>query len=596
MENSEIDVSQKTLQFARLMGVLFVVFSVLPTLFCYLIKPPGWLYVGHQINIDDHMVYASWIRQASEGRIFFENRFTTDSQPGLTIHVWFLLLGWISMFFGLFWTTLIAKSIATYAFVQILARLILKLNRSVYTNKLAITLGCIGGGCGYLVWQSFGRLLPESTTGRSLFATWQPIDIWQPEAFVFPSMLTSGLFMISLCLIVSAFCAVLECKKSWLPVVWGGICLGVLMNIHSYDVLLVGLVMLGLLAQSFRNGFSFVWLVRVLCMWLFVVPSALWFVHVLQNDPVFAARAATPTYSAPFRALFFGIMPMLALVPLAFRRSLPAFGLCAIGLVLAAFGTTGDDQTMWLSTEIWLGLFALVIGILSWLKEPDSAHQLFHSWVWVGLIAPYFPAAFQRKLLMGMAIPVGVIAAVGTGMFLERAERTKRNIFTVFLLIICCASSFRWLFRELDFAKNNVSSTTVHPVYLSEDASQIIGYLSMMGEHRVCIAPIGVSSPTSGAENSFDTPLQSDLNPFIVGLAGCKTYAGHWSETPDYTKKRAELSRLYNPKGDVTDRVAILAKIKPKYIVVNATISDPWLESLGKVVLVGSRWKLVIVP
>jgi hypothetical protein len=39
----------------------------------------------------------------------------------------------------------------------------------------------------------------------------------------------------------------------------------------------------------------------------------------------------------------------------------------------------------------------------------------------------------------------------------------------------------------------------------------------------------------------FNTPVIPDLNPVMVGLAGTRAYAGHWSETPNYAEKRSQL-------------------------------------------------------
>src|SRR5690606_23444982 len=130
-------------------------------------------------------------------------------------------------------------------------------------------------------------------------------DVWQPEAFVFPSMLTNALFMASLCLILGVFLSFLDAKQSWKPVLPGFICMALLMNIHSYDVLLVALVMVGCLAmQLARRDADWKWIARAGVIGLGAVPPALWFMHVLRNDSVFQERAATPTFSPNFKVLF----------------------------------------------------------------------------------------------------------------------------------------------------------------------------------------------------------------------------------------------------------------------------------------------------
>mgnify|MGYP006184294005 CR=1 FL=1 len=54
---------------------------------------------------------------------------------------------------------------------------------------------------------------PEQRKGRR-----KSPAFWQPEGFVFPSMLTTSLFMASLCLILVIFTSFLDARKSWKPV------------------------------------------------------------------------------------------------------------------------------------------------------------------------------------------------------------------------------------------------------------------------------------------------------------------------------------------------------------------------------------------
>src|SRR5579885_2753146 len=82
--------------FVRILAILSAALAALPDVFNWLLRPLGSSYLGIQYNLDDHMVYAAWMRQAMDGRVLFDNRFTTDAQPGLTIHLYFLVLGWIA--------------------------------------------------------------------------------------------------------------------------------------------------------------------------------------------------------------------------------------------------------------------------------------------------------------------------------------------------------------------------------------------------------------------------------------------------------------------------------------------------------------------
>ena len=139
-----------------------------------------------------------------------------------------------------------------------------------------------------------------------------PTDVWQPEGYFFYSALTNSLFMVSVCLILGTFLNVLQARESKAAIWRGALCFGVLMNIHSYDVLLISLVMLGVPFALFKSEIlSRRWVGRSLLIALGAVPAALWFVYVIKNDPVFQARAATLTYSPNFRQLLFGFIPLI---------------------------------------------------------------------------------------------------------------------------------------------------------------------------------------------------------------------------------------------------------------------------------------------
>jgi arabinosyltransferase C len=87
----------------------------------------------------------------------------------------------------------------------------------------------------------------------------------------------------------------IDAQKSWKSVIPGAIALGILMNIHSYDVMLIGLILFGFLITIIaQKEFSGIWLGRIAAMCAGIIPGAYWFLHTLATDPVFQERAATP--------------------------------------------------------------------------------------------------------------------------------------------------------------------------------------------------------------------------------------------------------------------------------------------------------------
>lgn len=602
--------------FVRILAIISAALAAIPDLFNWLLKHADEMtYLGVQYNLDDHMVYAAWMRQAMDGRFLFDNRFTTDAQPGLTIHLYFLLLGWVAKVVGIPLAMSLSRIGFSAAFVYLLYRLVRRVCPDTYTTKLAMSLAVVGGGIGCLIWSDFGRTIQPPLSGglQNLFLGLLPTDVWQPEGYVFPSMLTNGLFMASLCLIVASLLAFLSAKDDWKWVLHGSVAMFLLMNIHSYDVLLIAFVMAGLLVMAIvQRQLTAAWLLRSIVIALGAVPSALWFVYVLQKDAVFQARAATPTFTANFRQVVFGylLLMILGLVALALRqnsskrqvvgRSIGFFLATAlfVGMFIAGASHPGDGYFM--SLAVWLACMACAFVVLALVSDQNAAWNLVASWALLGTIAPYFPALFERKLSMGLAIPWAILAAIAVGALTRRLDRSTRNLALILTICLIGASSIRWFRREFELAALDVSNTTTHPVYLGIDETQILKMLNDLPGRKVVLAMPGIPMQDPQSPGRFYAPYLPDLNPILSGMSGVYTYAGHWSETPDYNRKRS-LETQFFLKGFPDDkRQAFLKATQADYIVapVPQTYTQIPLEDLsgwGEIIFSGLHFKLVRV-
>jgi arabinosyltransferase C len=594
--------------------------AAIPALYAQISGPKGASYLGFEFNTDDHMVYAAWMRQAMDGHFLFDNRFTTDAQPGLTIHLYFWILGLVAKLTGIPVAANLARLFFTGLFVPLLYRLVKRVSHSVFTTRLAVLLTVVGGGVGFLVWHNFGveivRPAPEALS--SLMLGRLPIDVWQPEAFVFPSMLTNGLFMVSLCLIVLVLLSFLDARDGWKPVMWGALALGVLMNIHSYDVLAIAFAMVGFVVMQLANRqLTGIWLLRGLIIGAGAIPAALWFVHVLNADAVFQARAATPTFSANFRQVFFGylLMFLLALPGLFMRFKSPkqragvaVFCVILIGMFVAAGSpeVTADPLHYFLPLPVWALVAVGAIASLALMSTEDATLNLLLAWGVMGIVAIYFPALFQRKLAMGLSVPWAILATVGFKEIVKNADRNTRNLGAVLVILLLAATSISWIIRREPYLiRRDVSSTTVHDVFLGRDEREILRLLDEGSRTRtVVLAMPGLPSAEHDVRgqsipDEFAKPTIPDLNPIVSGLTGCYTYCGHWSETPDYGRRRAEATKVFLIATPEVERSDILARIQPDYIVEPSAetfgndIKD--LSGLGEVVYPGTKFRLIKV-
>lgn len=603
--------------------LLSVLFAALPYVIGVIGTPTGGAYLGYQYNTDDHMVYAAWMRQAMDGHLFMDNRFTTDAQPSLTIHIYFFVLGLIAKVTGIALASTLGRLVFSALFIVLANRLVRRLDWSEMASRLAMVIVVVGGGVGFMVWQIFGVEIVKQTPPvlGDVLGSHLPIDVWQPEAFVFPSMLTNGLFMVSLCLILFVFQCILDAKRSWKPVLPGALAMCVLMNIHSYDVLIITLVMVGFAAATaFRKEITTHWIIRAATIGAGALPAALWFIHVLKVDAVFQARAATDTPSANFKAVLFGyiFMMILALVGLALRptedvqvrqRRWAGVGLAAllfIGMFIAAGSTTADGTKAiyFLDMSGWILVTLIALGATVLLSDEKPVMNLLISWALVGTVAIYFPGLFQRKLAMGLSVPWAILAGYGLDLALAKQEKSVKTLGTVLAGILLGATSLRWFARELQFIQTNTSRTSVQNVYLDEDMVKIMAYLNTLQGRHVLIAPAGIPSAAfnknadqeAGGNNI--APLVPDLNTIASGLTGIYTYAGHWSETPDYNKRRGVVQGIYFGKGDTQKKLEALKSTGADYAITLDAKVFPFegmfdFTQVGKIVVDGKRFRLI---
>jgi len=460
-------------RFAWILAGVFGGLAVLPAFAAITGAAPGTLPIGTAIAVDDQMVYAAWMRQAAEGRFLFENRFTLDAQPGLTFHLYFLVMGWVAKVVGFPWAMLLSRLVFSALFVIGLVRLQERLGWKPAAIKTASVMACFGAGVGWMVWQNFGLLIKDPGVAlQSIFAGRLPIDVWQTEAFAFPSALANGLFMASLWLIVVVFAAVLvvfaavlDARTDGRAALRGALAFGVLANIHSYDALLVGMVLLAFAAiQYVRRTLEKTWLLRCLGIAAGAIPAAAWLGYVLQQDAVFQARAATLTYAPHFTSVFWGVAALVVIAiwgyfrPEPEHRWRPTIVVGALVLILLTLSRTHSPEGYFLN-PVSFGIVLVGIGAGLIYSRQDRDDDMIWAWALVGLVAMYFPALFQRKLGMGMVIPWGLLAGYALTARLAARDVQRRQLITLVLVLFCGVSSLFWLRRELTLTRDNVSST-----------------------------------------------------------------------------------------------------------------------------------------
>ena len=193
-------------------------------------------------------------------------------------------------------------------------------------------------------------------------------------------------------------------------------------------------------------------------------------------------------------------------------------------------------------------------------------------------------------------------------LLLSGLRSSERRLLGALCVLIFAATSMRWIGREFQLIRAAVSNTTMHPVYLDSDATKIIDYLNehIDDKRNVVLAMPGVAAMERAGDGSLKVdlnqpkpPLIPDLNAILSGLTGVYTYAGHWSETPDYARRRNETTRFFL-RMSAEQRRELARIAEATYIV--APTPDKWGDlhpidqrDLGTVVFEGNRFRLIKV-
>jgi hypothetical protein len=512
-------------------ALVVMLITCLPYLFTATLAPPGTSFSGLLYAADDHCVYLSWEQQGAQGQFRMRNLFTGETQRGIYLSLLSWLLGSVARVTGL---PLIlvhhGARVLFGALALVLAyRLFAFFTPDVGTRRAAFWFAAFSAGFGWL----FQRPV---VTGQDV------VDLWQPEAITFLCLYVNGLFCVALSLMLGLFILLLRAEgetggRRWGCVIGAGL-LGLLLgNIHSYDVITVAgvwasFVAVRALAARRFPGRS---LADALVAGLIALPSTAYQYYLYRTEPVFRLRADDKFLSPPLTSY------------------LLAYGLV---LILAVAGA------------IWLVRMARRNG-------QSLGQRLFPlTWAVVGFVIPYLPFAFQRKLLLGVHLPLAFLAAVGAMAFARRfapgagraehfrAQSTKRRAQSAkpgqqpsrpapspalrsALCALCCpkglmpgivvaALLLMTLPTNLYFVKRDLAMATQE----KRDLNELPAFWSKADMEAMRWARR--HQPAEGV--IFCSTVSGRLFP---ALAGRQVYVGHWSETPRANDRMRETIAFY---------------------------------------------------
>lgn len=501
-------------------GAGIALVTSVPYIWGMLITPPDHQFLGLTHNIDDGAVYLSWMRQAADGHFFIRNLFTNDPHPAKAFNVLFLLMGLIARVTHLpliwvFHLFRVGLGIVLIYVIQGFARLFI--DKPEHRRILAPLVGFSAG---------IGWLVPGARPPTG------PVDVWQPEAITFLSIYLNPLFLAGQILMLGAFGLLEAARRSGRvrDAVYAGLCLLALGNIHTYDVVTVACVWTALLLAYGVGArrLAYRTLALSLLAAVIAVPSVAYQAYLLLIDPLYHARAATPTPSPALWAYFAG------------------YGLVLLGAMVGA---------------------GLHVKALRAQARASSSHTfrsplLLFVWSVVGFIVPYIPVAQQRKLVMGLHIPLCILCAAAVSHLLERVPSAARRAAAITCVALAAISSVKFMAEDMRMLSEGATAPGFSPFISRGELSALRRIREIAGPRDSVLAPPGFAL-------------------FTPAFAGVAVYYGHWSETPNYGERLREWLLIDDSNAPIAVREAVLLAAGATYLVRYAQEgeSDPIAES-----------------
>ncbi len=493
-------IGRREWRWALTVAVLAVGLSTTPYAYASLTTPPALHFSGLLVNAYDGYSYLAKMQQGAHGEWLFHLPFTPEPHQGGLIFTFYLALGHLAAALGLplilvFHLARIAAGLGLllvgYAFIA-------HFSDNVRERRVAFVLLAFSSGLGWLV----------AASGES------SIDLSIPEAITFYSLAVNPHFPLALALLLVTFLGILT------PLPDG----------RSLDTGRVALLVLAPLALVAIQPFVFITLVGVLGLYL------AWQWLAERPHPL----------SSSLQAWGEGVKEVrveVIRVALALTAATPVvvydYWLLTMNPVMRAW--TAQNATP--SPPPWdyllgygLVLVLAVPGAWQGLRRGDRGTRFLVAWVAATALLLYAPFALQRRLSLGLHVPLAILAGQGICRVLASRLRRQRWL-TAGLVGATTLTNLALLLVLFGGAARHAPL-----IYLHDDEWTALGWL----RQNVSAGAVVLAGPETGA--------------FIPALAGQRVVYGHPFETIDARARLAEVEDYFAGRLDAPAQVALLRR------------------------------------
>ncbi len=484
-----------------LFAVLYLLVASLPYMVGCLNAPPGGAFTGNAFEQTrvDYNSHLAKIQIGLRGEWGDQILFTPEPHPGVLTKTFYIALGHLARLFAL-------SPVLVYHLARIVSVLAMVIAIWLFVSHylpdergrwLALLLATVTGGLGWLLY-----LIAPSRT-----AALAPIEFWLLDAYTFLAALTFPHFAAAIAVLLG-FMLVLE---HWLYApTWknalGLAALSLLVGmLQPFDLLLTALIVaIMVLWAWWRKRLHFV-------QGLMLLPAA--FMHVLVVVYDYTALNSHPVWRA-FTAQNITLSP---------------------------------PPQYYLLGYFWL-LIPAAVGVAVLWRRREARLLLPIVWVLLTALLVYAPLQTQRRFLMGVQVPLAVLAAVGLlaawDWWLARGGAVSRwRIALTTGLLFSTMTHILLLLSSI----GSVNPAARPLLFLSRDKLAALDWLREQPQETVIF-----STFPAGGE--------------AVAFTGRRAYIGHWIETMDFEARQAEVAAFFDAGMTDAERLALLHDAGADYV------------------------------
>jgi hypothetical protein len=457
---------------ALLASVLTALLTTLPYIVGAYLAPGETRFTGFLINPVDGFSYLAKMRQGVEGNWTFLLPYAPVQGPRAFLFVYYILLGHLSRLLTL-------EPILTYHLARFIAAVIMFYLAYLLAERLCSHR--------HIRWFAYSLMLFSSGLGWLTLGVQQlqSSDLLIPESIPFLVAYSNPHFPLAAAALLAVVYSILV--RGWriwqrlTLAVGSGVVLGAVLPFSYVSLLgvLVGsLVIEGWFTWKARR-FQREWFNIVLVLLGSGIGSFPWLIYdfyLSQRHPVLSAwNSQNLTLSPPIYAYLLGFAPILCFALIAAIRTSPG---------------------------------------------KDINGRLMLVWVVSGALLLYAPVDFQRRLSLGLAFALCILAAWGWGAIAMQPER--RRLFAVLLIALISISNL------LVISVGLTGVLQANPVVIYQE--------NELESYRWIAEYVPEGSLILAGERAGNR---------IPAFASVRVLYGHPFETPDSLRQLAEISRLY---------------------------------------------------